>query len=86
MIRFLDKSLPAPSDNLGNLQSGDPLVLPQAEHGNRVMIDFTEKKWRFEERVKRLVDKGLTETEARDAVKRVIETKEVPQDEQQPQS
>jgi hypothetical protein len=49
------------------------------------MIDFTEKKWRFEERVKRLVDKGLTETEARDAVKRVIETKEVPQDEQQPQ-
>lgn len=41
------------------------------------MIDFTDPKYRFDERVKRLMDKhGRTKQEAEDMVKYVIETKE----------
>ena len=40
------------------------------------MIDFTDPKWRFKERVQRLVDRGRTRKEAEEIVKYVIETKE----------
>lgn len=40
------------------------------------MIDYSDPKWRFAERVKRLIAKGLTKQEAEETVKRVIETKE----------
>ena len=42
------------------------------------MTDFSDPKWRFEERVTRLVNKGLTREEAEEIVKKVIETKEQP--------
>lgn len=45
------------------------------------MIDFTDLQWRFNERVKRLVDRGRTQQEAEEIVKRVIETKEQPKQE-----
>ena len=40
-------------------------------------VDFSDPQWRFEERVSRLVDRGRTETEAREIVKTVILTKEI---------
>ena len=42
------------------------------------MIDFTDKKWRFEERVTRLKNRGFTRTEAEEMVKYVITEKEGP--------
>jgi predicted Ser/Thr protein kinase len=41
-------------------------------------IDFTDPKWRFEERVERLVNRGRTKKEAEEIVKWVIEHKEYP--------
>ena len=40
------------------------------------MIDFSDPKWRYNERVKRLTDSGLTKEAAEKVVKTVIETKE----------
>jgi hypothetical protein len=40
-------------------------------------IDFTDPKWRFEERVANLVNKGRTQQEAEEIVKTVITTKEI---------
>lgn len=42
-------------------------------------IDFTDPKWRYDERVKRLVARGRTKEEAEEIVKEVILTKEQPQ-------
>lgn len=42
------------------------------------MIDFADSKWRYTERVQRLVNKGNTQEEAERIVKTVIETKEQP--------
>ena len=39
-------------------------------------IDFADPKYRFEERVKRLIDKGCTKEEAETIVKYVILNKE----------
>jgi hypothetical protein len=39
-------------------------------------IDFTEPKWRFEERVTNLMNRGRTRKEAEEIVKIVITTKE----------
>ena len=48
------------------------------------MVDFNAPKWRFEERVKRLVDaygqsRGITKEVAEEIVRNVILTKEQPQ-------
>ena len=43
---------------------------------NDKQIDFTDPKWRFAERVQRLVDRGRTREEAEEIVKTVITTKE----------
>jgi len=40
------------------------------------MTDLSDPKWRFDERVKRLVDRGRTKEEAEDIVRTVITTKE----------
>jgi len=42
------------------------------------VIDFTEAKWRYEQRVSNLIKKGLTREEAEECVKEVITTKEGP--------
>ena len=42
-------------------------------------IDIHDPKYRYNERVKRLVARGRTEEEAREIVEEVIRTKEVPQ-------
>ena len=42
-------------------------------------IDFTDPKWRYDERVQRLVNRGRTEKEAKEIVEEVIRTKENPQ-------
>jgi hypothetical protein len=44
------------------------------------MIDLKDPKWRFEERVQRLENRGRTRKEAEEIVKYVIETKEQPED------
>jgi len=41
-----------------------------------VSIDYLDPKWRFEERVERLIRKGCTREEAEAIVRNVIETKE----------
>jgi predicted Ser/Thr protein kinase len=41
-----------------------------------VSIDLKDPKWRFKERVDRLVNKGHTQKEAEEIVERVIRTKE----------
>lgn len=41
-------------------------------------IDFTDPRWRFEERVVNLVNKGTSREEAERVVRYVIETKEQP--------
>jgi hypothetical protein len=48
------------------------------------MTDYADPKWRFEERVKRLVEsyegsRGITRAVAEEIVKFVIDTKEQPQ-------
>jgi hypothetical protein len=45
------------------------------------MLDLTDKKWRFEERVANLIKKGRTREEAERIVQHVIETKEQSVDE-----
>jgi hypothetical protein len=40
------------------------------------MIDFADPKWRFEERVARLMNRGRTKEEAEEIVRYVIEHKE----------
>jgi hypothetical protein len=42
------------------------------------VIDFTEARWRYEQRVANLMKKGLTREEAETAVQNVITTKEGP--------
>lgn len=49
------------------------------------MIDYTDPKWRFEERVKRLVEsyeesRGVTRELAEEIVRKVIDEKEQPND------
>jgi hypothetical protein len=44
-----------------------------------VEVNFNDVKWRFAERVKRLVGKGRTQEEAEQTVKTVILTKEITQ-------
>jgi hypothetical protein len=44
-------------------------------------MDFNDPCWRYEERVKRLVDRGSTREEAEETVKTVILTKEIAPDE-----
>ena len=44
------------------------------------MIDFADPKWRFEERVTNMMNKGNTREQAEHVVKTVIETKEGPHD------
>jgi predicted Ser/Thr protein kinase len=44
------------------------------------MIEFTDPRYRFEERVQRLVNRGRTQQEAEEIVKYVIETKEQPEE------
>jgi len=41
-------------------------------------IDYTDPRWRFDERVKNLMNRGRTKEEAEDIVKVVILTKEQP--------
>lgn len=48
------------------------------------MVDFTDSKWRFDEQVKRLVNRGRTKEEAEEIVKTVITTKEVSEDARTP--
>lgn len=45
-------------------------------------IDFSDPKWRLEERVQNLMNRGRTREEAEDIVKYVIETKEQPEEKQ----
>lgn len=42
-------------------------------------IDFTDPKWRYDERVQRLMNRGRTKEEAEEIVRDVIRTKENPQ-------
>lgn len=39
-------------------------------------VDLTDPKYRYEERVERLINKGLTRKEAEEVVTTVIKTKE----------
>ena len=41
-------------------------------------VDFNDPRWRFDERVKNLMNRGRTKEEAEDIVKVVILTKEQP--------
>jgi hypothetical protein len=40
------------------------------------MTDYTDPKWRFDERVQNLMNRGRTQQEAEQIVKYVIDTKE----------
>jgi hypothetical protein len=59
-------------------------VQDQAQGNGDSMADYADPKWRFEERVKRLVEsyegsRGITRAVAEEIVKFVIDTKEQPQ-------
>src|ERR1039458_9049595 len=68
--------------NLFALRTGT--LVDNLEKGNgdiMIMIDYADPKWRFEERVKRLVEayeesRGITRAVAEEIVKFVIDTKE----------
>ena len=57
---------------MDNLETGNGRTTMHDEP----IIDYTDPRWRFDERVKNLMNRGRTKEEAENIVKTVILTKE----------